>query len=83
VLHRHGLPREHLVREVVQHIAMTAAESCKKCGDIGSALQRKRSQLQPDNPAFRAALQGGDGFVREIQPHRFLQKCAGFCCAKK
>jgi hypothetical protein len=47
--------------------------------NLSSALQRKRSQLQPDNPAFCATLQGGDGFVREIQPHRFLQKCAGFC----
>ena len=60
-LHRSRLPREHLFGEVVQHIAMSAGEGSQKRGDIGSALQRERGQLQSCNPAFRAALEGGDG----------------------
>src|SRR6266699_7020155 len=53
LLHRGGLPREHLCGEVVEHIAMAPSESNKKPGDISPALQRKRSQLQAGNPAFR------------------------------
>ena len=57
LLHRRGLPTEHLFGEVVEHIAMAAGKSSQKRGDIGSALQRERSQLQPCNPALRALLQ--------------------------
>ena len=68
LLHRGILSREHLVGEVVQHIAMAAAEGREKRGDIGSAPKRKRSQLQPGNPAFRAALEGGDGLGGRSSP---------------
>src|SRR6266516_2937244 len=42
LLHRGGLPREHLCGEVVEHIAMAAAEGRQKRRDISPALQRKR-----------------------------------------
>jgi len=78
LLHRSGLPREDLFTQVVQHIAMAAAEGSQKPGDIGSALQRERGQLQPSNPAFRAALENGNGFGGQVQPHHSLQKCVHF-----
>ena len=58
LLHRSGLPREHLVGEVVEYIAMAAGEGSQKPRDIGSALQREGGQLQASNPAFRATARG-------------------------
>ena len=82
LLHLLGLPREHLVAQVIEHIAMAAAEGSEKCGDIGSALQRKRRQLQTCNPAFGVALESGDGRRLQVQPHHSLQKRAHFGASK-
>jgi len=77
-LHRLRLPREHLFREVVEHIAMAAGEGREKLRDIRSALQRERGQLQAGNPAFRATLEDGNGFGGQVQPHHSLQKGVHF-----
>src|SRR6266516_2185853 len=61
---------------------MSAGEGGEKPGDIGSALQRERGQLQSGNPAFGAALQGGNGLGRQVQPHDRLQKRARFGVCK-
>ena len=82
LLHRGALPREHLFTQVVEHIAMTAGEGSQKRGDIGSALQRERSQLQVGNPALRAAFEGGNGRSPQVQPHHGLQKRTGLLCVK-
>jgi hypothetical protein len=72
LLHLSRLPRQHLFTQIVEHIAMAAAEGGQKPGDIGSALQRERSQLQPGNPALRAALEGSNGLGGQVQPHHGL-----------
>ena len=82
LLQRRGLPCEHLVAQIVEHIAMAAGEGSEKPGDIGSAPEGERSQLQASNPAFRAMLEGGDGLGRKVESHHGLQKRARFGGAK-
>ena len=56
------LAHEHFLGEVIEHEAMAAGEGGQEARDIGSAAQRECGKLEPDNPAFRAALEGSNRF---------------------
>src|SRR6266700_4183938 len=55
---------------------MTAGKGGQKPGDIGSALQRERGQLQADHPSFCTMLEGSNGFGRKVEFHHLTQKRA-------
>ena len=75
-LHGGGLPREHLLTEVIQHEAMTAGKGGQKRGDIDPALQRERGKLQADHPSFCTTLEGSNGPSLQVEFHHLTQKRA-------
>ena len=55
-----GLPVQHLLGQVVQHVAVAAGELRDEPLDVAAPLQRQRRQLQPGGPAFGALPQRRD-----------------------
>ena len=71
---RLGLPVQHLLGQVVQHVAVAARERRHKAARVGMIPQRQGSQLQPGRPSLGAALQRRHRRVRHLGPGGFPQK---------
>ena len=55
-----GLTLQHLFDQIVHDIAVVAGERPDELANVVAPAQRERRQLKSGNPAFGAALQGGD-----------------------
>jgi hypothetical protein len=55
--HRPGLPVQHLLGQVVQHMTVTARERRHKADRVRMTPQREGGQLEPSHPTLGAALQ--------------------------
>lgn len=72
------VPGEHFFDQVIDEMAVAAAQVGQGLLRIGVPLQGKRRQLQSGDPALGAVLEGGHSLGREIEPHHSHQKGVGF-----
>ena len=73
-LHALGLPVQDFFDEIVQDEAVAAGERLDEAGEILLPLHGERGQLQAGDPAFGAALEGGDVLHRELQAHHLVEE---------
>ena len=73
--HGRGLPRQHLLRQVIDDEAVAAAEGGDRRAGIGVIAQRQRGQLQPGDPALGARRQRRGRPVGERRGQRGAQEC--------
>jgi hypothetical protein len=72
------LAGQHLLGEVVQDVALAAAERSHKTGRVGVVAQRQSGQLQPRRPPLGARGQVGQAARRQLQPHDLPHQHGGF-----
>ena len=68
-----GLPRQHLLNQVVDDVSVVACEAGDKAADVLSALHGQRRQLQCSDPALCPSFQCGDVVGGEIQPAHVVE----------
>jgi hypothetical protein len=71
------LALQHLLGQVVEHIAVAAREGLYEGVNVELALKRQSGQLQPSDPAFGAFPQRGKGHLGHFRPHRSPQHRGG------
>jgi hypothetical protein len=69
---------QHLLGQVVQHIAVAAGERLHKGADVVLAPQRQGGQLQPGGPAFGPVRQRRHGRLGQLGLHRRPEQRGGF-----
>ena len=74
-----GLTVQDLLDEIVDDVAVVPGESRDEAGDVVSALDRERRQLERRDPAFRAPLERGDIPRSQVQTHHLVEvgECLG------
>jgi hypothetical protein len=65
-----GCRPQHLLRQVVQDVAVAAGELLDELRDVAPPLQRQRRELQTGYPAFGALGQSRDDVFGKIEPGR-------------
>jgi len=63
-----GLTRQHLLGQVIDHVAVITRETGNEGGHVVSALHRQRRQLKRGDPALGAPLQCRHVLRRQLQP---------------
>jgi hypothetical protein len=74
---RLGLAVQHLLAQVVQHVAVAAGEPRHEGADVVLAPQRQGGQLQPHDPSFGPVAQCGHGRLGQFGPDRRPQQGRG------
>ena len=73
-LHGFGLPLEDLLDQVVEHEVVAAGERRDEAGDVFTALQRDRGQLQTGDPALGPGFERGDLVRGEVEVHHLVEE---------
>ncbi len=73
-----GLPRQHLLGQVVDYEAMAAGERMHEPREVAAVAHRQRGELQPGDPALGAFLQRRDIGRGQRQPHDLGKKRSRF-----
>ena len=76
--HRFRLLHQHFLREIVNNVMVVAFKRIEQALDVACFLQRKRRQVQRCRPAIGAGFQRRHHVIRQVQPHDFVEKRAGF-----
>ena len=69
-----GWPLQHLLGQVVQDVAVAAAERRHEPGHVRLAPQRQGGQLQPGRPPFGAGRQRRHRGLGQVGPDRLAQQ---------
>ena len=73
-----GLAVQDLVDEVVHDVAMGAGHPGDQARHVSASLEGDGDQLQPDDPALGAGLEGRHVPGAEVQAHHSVQERLGF-----
>ena len=69
-----GLAIEHLLGEVVQHVAVAAGERRDELVDRGAFTEGQRRELEPGGRALGPLGEGAGGIERRGRPHRLPEQ---------